>query len=186
MRLGDDKVIRVDVRVICATNKDLYTQVKKGLFREDLLYRIDVLDFRLPPLRERKGDVPLLAEQFISRFCQRAGREPLPLEPDAAELLSAQLWPGNIRELQNFCERMVVLCRSSSIEADFVSQLLSHSIHTMNTASSPSRRSANTIDTAKIRKALEETGDNRQAAAERLGISRATLWRYLKRMEEEP
>lgn len=185
MRLGDDKVIRVDVRVICATNKDLYTQVKKGLFREDLLYRIDVLDFRLPPLRERKGDIPLLAEQFISRFCQRAGRELLPLEPDAAELLSAQLWPGNIRELQNFCERMVVLCRSNSIKADFVSQLLAHSIHTMNTAASPSRRTVNTIDAAKIRKALEETGDNRQAAAERLGISRATLWRYLKRMEEE-
>ena len=149
-----------------------------------LLYRIDVLDFRLPPLRERKGDVPLLAEQFIARFCQRAGRDSLPLDPDAASLLSAQLWPGNIRELQNFCERMVVLCRSNSIDAAFVSQLLAHSIHTMTTASNTPRRSANTIDTAKLRKALEEAGGNRQAAADRLGISRATLWRYLKRMEE--
>ena len=184
MRLGDDKVIRVDVRVICATNKDLYAQVKKGLFREDLLYRIDVLGLRLPALRERRGDVPLLAEHFIARFCRRAGRDDLPLEPEAAALLSAQPWPGNIRELQNFCERMVVLCREDSIRAPFVTQLLSHSLHTPAPASGGTRKAPCPVDADKLHKAIEDAGGNRRLAAERLGISRATLWRYLKRTEE--
>ena len=184
MRLGDDKVIRVDVRVICATNKDLYTQVKRGLFREDLLYRIDVLGLRLPPLRERKEDISLLCMHFIEHFCHRAGREPLTMRPEAEALLNAQPWPGNIRELQNFCERMVVLCRRDHIEASFVRHLLSHSIHTEVSSPIAPKTSSIPIDQDKIREVLDATGGNKGQAAERLGISRATLWRYLKRMQE--
>lgn len=108
-RVGGTGTKKVDVRVIAATNRDLEEEVAKGRFREDLYYRLNVIPLHLPPLRERGGDVLLLANHFLEMFCKKKGRAPLTLSPDARRILSAYSWPGNVRELVNFMERMSIL-----------------------------------------------------------------------------
>lgn len=108
-RVGGVGSKKVDVRVIAATNRDLEAEVAKGRFREDLYYRLNVIPLHLPPLRERGGDVLLLARHFLDIFCSKKGRPPLELSPDAAKVLSSYTWPGNVRELVNFMERMSIL-----------------------------------------------------------------------------
>ncbi|MDY3617605.1 sigma 54-interacting transcriptional regulator [Agathobaculum sp.] len=185
MRLGHDRVIPVDVRVICATNKDLHEQVQKGLFREDLLYRIYVLSLRIPPLRERKGDIPLLVEHFAGQFCAREGRERLFFTAEALDMLEAQPWRGNIRELQNFCERVVVLHQGGEIDAAFVARLLSYDRPASSfPQAEASPENTEPIEPERILKALEKSGGNKSMAAELLGVSRATLWRHLKKMQQ--
>lgn len=187
MRIGHDKVIPIDVRIITATNKDLREQVRRGLFREDLYYRIDVLGLSIPPLRERGGDVRLLARAFLSEFCSAEGRPPLTLTPDAEELLERRSWPGNIRELRNFCERIVVLCREeTTLGAAALEQLLSYSaaFHPASASQRASEPAPAAPDAAAIWQALDAAGGNKTHAAELLGISRVTLWRLLKRLSE--
>lgn len=184
MRLGHDRVIPVDVRVICATNKDLHEQVRKGLFREDLLYRIYVLSLRIPALRERKGDIPLLVEHFVRQFCIREGRAPLEFTDEALPMLEAQPWRGNIRELQNFCERMVVLHHGDKIDAAFVARLLSYDRPGAPAPQPAAQKTGSEpIVPERILEALEKTDGNKSLAAEQLGISRATLWRHLKKID---
>lgn len=108
-RVGGTGVKKVDVRVIAATNRDLELEVARGRFREDLYYRLNVIPLHLPPLRERGGDVLLLANHFLDVFCKKKGRSPLALSPDAMRVLSAYTWPGNVRELVNFMERLSIL-----------------------------------------------------------------------------
>lgn len=116
-RVGGTGVKKVDVRVIAATNRDLEVEVAKGRFREDLYYRLNVIPLHLPPLRERGGDVLLLAKHFLDVFCKKKGRPPLLLSPDASRVLSAYAWPGNVRELVNFMERLSILVDGDTIQA---------------------------------------------------------------------
>ncbi|MDK2849172.1 MAG: two-component system, NtrC family, nitrogen regulation response regulator NtrX, partial [Desulfuromonadales bacterium] len=114
-RVGGNRTIEVDVRVIAATNKDLEKQIREGHFRQDLYYRLNVLPFHVPPLRERREDIPLLAKHFLAFFCSKESRETKSLEQDALEALAAYNWPGNVRELKNIVERLVIMTPHRSI-----------------------------------------------------------------------
>ncbi|HEY6099437.1 MAG TPA: sigma 54-interacting transcriptional regulator, partial [Anaeromyxobacter sp.] len=116
-RVGAADSVKVDVRVIAATHRDLPKLVKSGRFREDLFYRLNVINIPLPPLRERVDDVPLLAHHFLRRYAERLGKKVRTLAPDAVELLCGYRWPGNVRELENAIERAVVLCRGEAVTA---------------------------------------------------------------------
>src|SRR5512139_977486 len=116
-RVGSTDPIRVDVRVIAATHRDLPRLVKSGRFREDLFYRLNVINIPLPPLRERAEDIPLLAHHFLRRYAERLGKRIRTLSPEAMELLCGYRWPGNVRELENAIERAVVLCRGEAVTA---------------------------------------------------------------------
>ena len=120
MHLGGVNEIQVDVRVIAATNVDLKQQVKEGKFRDDLYYRLNVITIDLPPLRQRKNDIPLLAEHFITKFSQENNRPPLHLTPEALRPLLDYDWPGNVRELENVIERAVVLATGSALTPDLL------------------------------------------------------------------
>lgn len=109
-RVGGNGAKKVDVRIVAATNRDLEREVAAGRFREDLYYRLNVIPLHLPPLRERGGDILLLVDYFLKKFCQKRDRKPLALSPGAARCLSAYAWPGNVRELENFMERVSILC----------------------------------------------------------------------------
>lgn len=181
MRLGHDKVIPIDVRIITATNKDLREQVERGLFREDLYYRIDVLGISIPPLRERGEDIALLAQHFLEEFCRQQDRDPLILSPEAGALLCAQSWKGNIRELRNFCERLAVLWEwdTSVSAAGLSSFLFDGGLPARQLAEAPAEDAPNL---ASIEEALAAAAGNKTLAAQMLGISRVTLWRQLKRL----
>jgi DNA-binding NtrC family response regulator len=114
-RVGGEKTLRVDVRIIAATNKNLDAEVKKGNFREDLLYRINVIVLNIPPLRERKGDIPLLADYFLQKYTEKNRKPVGGITPKAVELLQGYDWPGNVRELENVIERAVILCKEDVI-----------------------------------------------------------------------
>ena len=116
-RVGAAESVKVDVRVIAATHRDLPRLVKTGKFREDLFYRLNVINVQLPPLRDRAEDVPLLAHHFLRRYTERLGKKVKGISPEAMELLGGYRWPGNVRELENAIERAVVLCRGESIGA---------------------------------------------------------------------
>ncbi|MGH7293656.1 MAG: sigma 54-interacting transcriptional regulator, partial [Polyangiaceae bacterium] len=115
-RVGGNETLRVDVRVIAATNRDLLAEIKRGTFREDLFYRLNVVTVELPPLRERRGDVPALASFFLRRYAAENGKVIETFADDALETLLEYRWPGNVRELENVIERAVVLCDGTQIE----------------------------------------------------------------------
>jgi len=115
-RLGSDKAIKVEVRILAATNKDLEKEVQQGRFREDLFFRLNVIPIKLPPLRERKEDIPILAQFFLKKICEREGIEEKKLTPQAMEALINYPWPGNIRELENLIERLVILSENNTID----------------------------------------------------------------------
>jgi len=116
--LGSTRTRRVDVRVVAATNRDLGEMAREGKFREDLFYRLNVFPLRVPPLRERRGDVALLAQAFAERFARRMGRRSVPLHPDDFRRLEDYGWPGNVRELQNVIERAIILSTGSRLDLD--------------------------------------------------------------------
>jgi transcriptional regulator with GAF, ATPase, and Fis domain len=116
-RIGSSKTIKVDVRIIAATNKDLQVAIEEGSFREDLFYRLNVVPIELPPLRERTEDIPRLVDHFIAKYCDETGRERLQVDMDAMQVLCEQPWRGNIRELENCIERAVILAEDDIIEA---------------------------------------------------------------------
>jgi transcriptional regulator with PAS, ATPase and Fis domain len=177
MRLGSDRVVPVDVRIIAATNKNLKALIHEQRFRADLYYRLNVLRLRLPPLRERRQDIPLFARHLLSRY-EKAAPHKLHWGPDALERLVRSEWPGNVRELQNIVERIVAVCKQDCISAELISRVMrdddDHQETQAAAAWSP------TDDREAIRQALEQTRGRLAAAAELLGISRSTLWRKLK------
>ena len=120
MRLGGTEQIKVDVRIVAASNVDLLTLVREGRFREDLFHRLNVIHLRIPPLRERREDVPLLVLHFLERFCLENNRAPLQFTPNAMKLLMDYDWPGNVRELENVVERAVVLSTQNRIDVDLL------------------------------------------------------------------
>ena len=179
--LGAIRSESADVRVIVATNKDLAEQVKKGLFREDLYYRINVVRVELPPLRRRKEDIPLLAKQFVARFNHLQQKSMQGVSSEALSLLMAHHWPGNIRELENAIERAFILCRDLLIDIkDLPTELTSHYTKPVAEADLCSAHAA--LDEQAIAVALERNNFNRMAAARDLGIHKTTLFRRMKKL----
>ncbi|MBN2318161.1 MAG: sigma 54-interacting transcriptional regulator [Acidobacteria bacterium] len=178
--LGATTSLTADARIIVATNKDLSDQVQKGLFREDLYYRVNVVRIELPPLRRRKEDIPLLVDQFITHFNRLQQKTVEGITPEALSLLMAHHWPGNIRELENAIERAFVLCGEGDIDLKHLPEELTGrelSARDLNMQSAH-----NILDTQAILTALEESGYNRLAAAKKLGIHKTTLFRRIKKL----
>jgi PAS domain S-box-containing protein len=177
--LGSIQSVRVDVRVIAATNQDLGELVRRGGFREDLYYRINIVRMQLPPLRERREDVPLLVEHFVEKFNRLQGKQVVDVSDDVLAVLMAHDFPGNIRELENVLEYAFVLCRGRRIELEH----LPPSLRERPWLSDPGRRQGLTLrdlETLHIRDALRRCRGNRAAAARELGIDPSTLFRKLK------
>jgi two-component system response regulator HydG len=186
-RVGGMKTVKVDVRVISATNKDLELEVKEGRFREDLFYRLNVISVPLPPLRERKEDIPLLAEHFLLVFSEKNRRVIKGFQPKTLDLFMRHDWPGNVRELENTIERSVIMTRSESISPGDLPmniQALSGDLEEDNTGVRPGW-SMKEVERDLIIKTLEQTGGNKTKAAEILGINRKTLQNKLKEYEVE-
>jgi len=123
-RVGGTRTIEVDVRIVAATNKVLEDEIKSGAFREDLYYRLNVVPFRVPALRERREDIPVLATHFLDLFCRKEGREPKSITPEAVELMQGYDWPGNVRELKNIIERLVIMTPARTIALDHLPDYL--------------------------------------------------------------
>ncbi len=179
--LGATRPDTADVRVIVATNKDLMEQVRRGVFREDLYYRVNVVRVELPPLRRRKEDIPLLAEHFVARFNRLQGRSVQGLDGEALSLLMAHDWPGNVRELENAIERAFILCGGGPIGVAHLSGALTHSIAAAG-ADIDMRSAHDVLDAQAIHTALERNAFNRLAAARDLGIHKTTLFRRMKKL----
>lgn len=179
--LGATRSEAADVRVIVATNKDLMELVRQGPFREDLYYRVNVIRVELPPLRRRKEDIPLLVEQFISRFNRLQQKSVQGIAPEALSLLLAHEWPGNIRELENAIERAFILCGDGLIGLQHLpAELLGRTA--VEDSGSGIRSAHDVVDAQAILMALERNDFNRQAAARELGIHKTTLFRRIKRL----
>ena len=185
-RVGGEQTIQVDVRVIAATNKDLPELISKGEFREDLYYRLNVVGLKIPPLRDRREDVPLLAQHFLQDFAVRNRKEIKGFTPQAMDHLIHYDWPGNVRELMNAVERAVVLSLSDYlVENDFPIISGTDQTLTQETANIPPIQSNGTtpleeVEKATILRTMEATGGNKSEAARRLGITRKTLHKKLK------
>lgn len=173
-RVGGEKTLSVDVRILAATNKDLLKEVEQGGFREDLLYRLNVIPLHLPPLRERRNDIPLIALHFLRRFAAEQRKEIREISPEAMRLLLEYHWPGNVRELENSLEHAVVLSKGSRLEAWDLPATLRH--QTSNGSPSMEDR-----ELQALLEILRDTGWNKKLAAQRLGISRSTVYAILKR-----
>jgi len=181
-RVGAEKPTEIDVRIIAATNKDLEHEMAEGNFRDDLYWRLSVLTLRVPPLRERREDIPDLAHHFLEEFCARDKTPCKRLSPPALRLLLDYAWPGNIRQLRNVIERMSVLCDGDTVVARDVGDALNRS---EKTAADPStqtlRQAREAFETDFIRNTLLSFEWNIQAAADALGIDRTHLWKKMKR-----
>jgi len=185
-RVGGEQVIPVDVRLIVATNQDLAQMVKAGTFREDLYYRLNVVELKTPPLRERREDIPLLAAYFLTRFAEKNRKSVERFSPRAMDLLIRHPWPGNVRELMNTIERAVVLARTTCLdESDFAA--LTARLHETDTALSSSAFPADIplerIEREAIVNTLASADGNKSEAARRLGITRKTLREKLKKYD---
>ncbi len=178
--LGATRSETSDARVIVATNKDLAFLVKQGLFREDLYYRVNVVRLELPPLRRRKEDIPLLAEQFIAHYNALQKKSIQGLASEALSLLMAHDWPGNIRELENVIERAFILCAKGSIGISHLPEELTV-LYTKDRAGTDMKSAGEMLEAQAIRKALEHNANNRLAAARELGIHKSTLFRKIKK-----
>ncbi len=193
-RVGGSRPIELDVRLVAATNRDLEREVREGKFREDLFFRLNVVRLRMPPLRERADDIPLLLAHFIRFFSQENGVSPLTIEPGAIRTLQAYAWPGNIRELRNFCENAVVLRRGGSLteydlEPRFRGEVAAGSAPSgapAQTGGGPVGNSLSVEENEKrlLREALLKARGNRTKAAELMGVSRRTLHRKIAQWPE--
>lgn len=181
-RIGDNRTIKVDIRLITATNKDLYKKVIEGSFRDDLYYRLSVYPLHLPPLRERIEDIPLLVGHFIQRFNKQMGKHIQGIADEVLEILENYSWPGNVRELANAIEHAFVHCKGVLIHAsDLPQNLLSASTPGMKRKTAKAQERLGLAERNLLIQELEAANWNKAVAARRLGISRATLWRKLKR-----
>jgi two-component system response regulator AtoC len=178
-RVGGVKDVRVDVRVVCATNRDLYQMVKEGHFRPDLYYRINVVSFTLPPLRERRADIPLLAKYFAENS-PVARRRTIRFSPQALSALQSYAWPGNVRELHNVIERALILADGDVVSIQDLPGSLRHEGAAMVHELATRRPGLAEMEKQYITRLLEEFGGHRGRVAEVLGISERTLYRRLK------
>lgn len=178
-RIGSNQVIPTDIRLICATNKNLEEMVQSGLFREDLLYRINTIHIELPPLRERGRDIILLAEFFLKKYAAKYNKPSLKINQQAIERLLNYPWPGNIRELQHTIEKAVILCESDIIKTDdlYLRQLNHFS-------GNQPFSTLQEMESRMIQQALDKNNGNFTAAAEQLGITRQTLYNRIKKADQ--
>ena len=178
-RVGDTKAIPIDIRLICATNKNIEQMVRDGEFREDLYYRINTMHLHLPALRERTDEIVPLAEMFIARYADKYRRSVSGLTPEAAELLKSHYWSGNIRELQNCIEKAVILCDGNIISASDVELQAMKAVQS--TAEMSGKETLEETEEKTIRAALNRFGGNLSMVAKSLDISRPTLYAKLKK-----
>lgn len=176
--------LKAAVRVIGATDHDLAALAEAGQFRQDLYFRLAVVTLSLPPLRKRRGDIPLLALHFLSRAAQRMGKSVSEISPEAFDRLLAHGFPGNLRELENIVERGVALATGNTLTVNLLPQALANPAAASAGAASPIQ-TLEALEREHILKALEHTGGNRALAAQLLGIDRVSLWRKLRRYNEE-
>jgi DNA-binding NtrC family response regulator len=187
--VGADRATRVDVRVIAASNVDLADSVTRGAFREDLFYRLQVVPIVIAPLRERRSDIPLLADHFLERIRDRTPGREIAISREAMVALWSYDWPGNVRELENMVERLVILCEGSTIDTSMLPENL---VASAQPATSPIKVKLNDagvnlnnlvreLEGRLINDALKQTGGNKQAAARLLGLKRTTFSAKLRR-----
>ena len=182
--VGDTRVITVDVRIIAATNADLMQRVKEGKFREDLYYRLNVIEIRMPALRERRDDIPLLIKHYLGIFSLESGKIIKDVEFDAMQALLVYDWPGNIRELRNTLERAVVLAEGDIVALyDLPDKFRSLDVEGISTSSL--RQALDGFEREYIRRSLAENKGNKEATATKLGVDLATLYRKLKKLRIE-
>lgn len=191
-RVGGTETVEVDIRLVAATNRNLRQRVNEGKFREDLFFRLDVVSISLPPLAERRDDIPLLCHHFLRDICRENHREVEGITPDAMEVLTAYDWPGNVRELRNTMEKMVILARNRKLTLRDVPVSIRESVREAGPA--PSARSGTDLLAAgslaetereKILAVLKKHNGNRTHAARELGISRRTLHRKIQEYRPE-
>lgn len=179
-RLGDTRPRKVDIRVVAATNADLHARVAQGLFREDLLFRLKGAHIRLPPLRERGDDIPMLFDYFAARFCDRRRRSPVRLREDARPLLLAYPWPGNVRELKNAAQRTCAVSPDAMLTPeDLPPEIRERPGAPSHPAGDGPKDPPVSDEEREIRQALKATHWHKGKAAKRLGIGRTTLYRKL-------
>lgn len=173
-KVGGEKTITVNTRVISATNKDLKQEVQNGNFREDLFYRLNVIPIMVPPLRERKTDIPLLVDHFLKQFPGHKNQQEFNISDEALSMMMDYRWPGNVRELQNCIQFSIVRCKGGIIRpTDLPLELKQFTPKNLNRG--PSRK----LDSIAVKEALVKTGGNKLKAAKLLGVGRATLYRFL-------
>ncbi len=181
--VGSSKPVPVDVRIIAATNKDLETEVAEGRFREDLFYRLNVVEIEVPPLRSRIEDIPLLVKHFVSKAAKAQNVIEKPVAPDALTTLAAYPWPGNVRELEHVIERAVILS-GDTIDADSLpAKVRRPDVHALEGSTGRSHPTLDEMEKRYIIEVLASFGDDKAAAAEILGIDLSTLYRKIKRYD---
>jgi DNA-binding NtrC family response regulator len=182
--VGDTRVITVDVRIIAATNADLMQRVKEGRFREDLFYRLNVIEINMPALRERSDDIPVLIKHYLDQFTKEAEKNLKDIDYEAMQALLAYDWPGNIRELRNTMERAVVLADGDLITIhDLPDKFRTLDVEGVSTSSL--RQALDNFERDYIKRCLAENKGNKETAANKLGIDLATLYRKLKKLRIE-
>ncbi|MBV8141204.1 MAG: sigma-54-dependent Fis family transcriptional regulator [Verrucomicrobia bacterium] len=183
-RVGGNQSLRADVRLIAATNRELAALVREGKFREDLYYRLNVVQIHVPPLRERREDIPLLANSFLKEISERDGKAFRPLSPEAMEALLRYDWPGNVRELKGAIDSGVTLSTGNQITVQDLPLTVRSTLGGLTVREAGNQDLVNIHDNEirLIMRALDETGGNRSEAAKKLGISRRTLHRRLKEL----
>jgi len=177
-RVGGNELLKPDVRVISATNRDPQNAISEGKLRQDLYYRLNTLQIEVPPLRERREDVPLLAESFLADWASRAGKQVAAISPEALEALCAYDWPGNVRELENSIERAVVVARGETIEKS----ALPAAISGIEEKSPAATLNLQELEERAVLQALRETGGNKSQAARKLGIFPSSLYKKMRRL----
>ncbi len=191
-RLGGQKALKVDVRIIAATNRDLKAATGRAAFREDLHYRVSVFEIRAPPLRERAEDLLPLSEAFLEDIARSLGRPPAGISREARERLLAYRWPGNVRELRNVLERASILCEGGLITGEHLAisaePLAARAPHTMEGPAAPAAGNGDDLgemERATIERVLAEARFNKSLAAKRLGLSRGQLYQRLRKYRLE-
>jgi transcriptional regulator with PAS, ATPase and Fis domain len=197
IRIGDDKVIPVDIRIIAASNKNLYHLVEKGAFREDLYYRLDIVPLYLPPLRERMEDIECLCRHFLDRYSRVNHLKDISMAPGGMKILKAYSWPGNIRELEHFIERLVILSQSEIINDEIVKKMMNDKqvYRNKRRESTPLSQQdpgddqcieavLKQMEYRRIKETLINVNGDKARAARMLGMSASTLWRKIKEMEQ--
>ena len=182
--VGDTRVIRVDVRIIAATNADLMQRVKESRFREDLFYRLNVIELRIPSLHERRDDIPLLIKHALEEFARESEKDIRDIDYEAMQAMMAYDWPGNIRELRNTLERAVVLAEGEIITLHDLPDKF-RTLDVDGIATTSLRQALDDYERDFIRRSLTENKGNKDATAARLGIDLATLYRKLKKLRIE-
>lgn len=181
-RVGSTEPININVRVIAATHRNLRAMVKRGAFREDLFYRLSVINLHLPPLRERTEDIPGLAHFFLERFRKESGREPMVIAPTAIKAMRGYPWPGNVRELENVIERSVVMALGSRVDVEDLPDEIQRSRPLADQQRSL-REAREDFEEEFILRALRRQGGNVTATASELGLARKNLQEKIKRYE---